>query len=214
MKNPAVFVFDCDGVLLESVGVKTQAFATLFGDYPAHCDAIVQYHIKNGGLSRHVKIRHILSVILGEAADETRVAELSERFGSLVADGVRSCHIVPGTLRLLDQIAAYPLFVISGTPHDELHDVLHARGLLDKFDQVFGSPLSKTDALNRIVRITQCAPGDILFVGDSETDADAATRVGTEFVARVTEDDQVESSPGWPRVRDMDELAFLLEALT
>src|SRR5690606_22889470 len=40
-------IFDFDGVILESVKVKTDAFKELFSDYPEHLEAIVAYHENN-----------------------------------------------------------------------------------------------------------------------------------------------------------------------
>ena len=49
-------VFDCDGVVLNSNKLKTQAFynaALPYGEKAAI--ALVSYHIKNGGISRNHK---------------------------------------------------------------------------------------------------------------------------------------------------------------
>ena len=52
-------ILDFDGVILESVSVKTEAFRTLFSFVPKHVDEIVQFHIDNGGMSRFDKFRYI-----------------------------------------------------------------------------------------------------------------------------------------------------------
>ena len=52
-------IFDFDGVILESVSVKTAAFRQLFSFAPEHVDEIVQYHLDNGGMSRFDKFRYI-----------------------------------------------------------------------------------------------------------------------------------------------------------
>ena len=43
-------VFDFDGTLVESVDVKTQAFRTLFKEYPQHVASIVALHLEHGVL--------------------------------------------------------------------------------------------------------------------------------------------------------------------
>ncbi|MCX5934210.1 MAG: hypothetical protein NTU99_05390, partial [Pseudanabaena sp. LacPavin_0818_WC45_MAG_42_6] len=52
-KRYDAIVFDFDGVLVESVDVKTQAFGTLYAEYG---DLIVEqvkaYHLLHGGVSR------------------------------------------------------------------------------------------------------------------------------------------------------------------
>jgi len=49
-------VFDCDGVVLNSNKIKTQAFyeaTKQFGHESAQ--ALVDYHVANGGISRYAK---------------------------------------------------------------------------------------------------------------------------------------------------------------
>ena len=49
--------WDFDGVIKDSVGVKGEAFKTLFADYGNKVqEKIYCHHIENGGMSRHQKI--------------------------------------------------------------------------------------------------------------------------------------------------------------
>jgi len=67
-------IFDFDGVLVESVDIKTKAFAGLFeheGDSIVR--RVVAYHIKNAGVSRFEKFRHIYKEMLDrELTEETK----------------------------------------------------------------------------------------------------------------------------------------------
>ena len=52
-------IFDFDGVLVESVDVKTNAFKKLFEKEPEEVvEKIIEYHLKNGGISRFEKFRY------------------------------------------------------------------------------------------------------------------------------------------------------------
>ncbi|MGB9498885.1 MAG: hypothetical protein ACKVE4_03865 [Dissulfuribacterales bacterium] len=54
----AIF-FDFDGVIFDSVNVKTDAFANMFEVYGAEVrDAVVKYHLDNGGVSRMEKFKY------------------------------------------------------------------------------------------------------------------------------------------------------------
>ncbi len=60
MKWQVVF-FDFDGVILDSVDVKTKAFAKMFRHYgPEVEQVVVDYHLANGGVSQVQKIRILL----------------------------------------------------------------------------------------------------------------------------------------------------------
>ena len=58
-------IFDCDGVILNSNQIKTEAFynvAKIYG-HPA-AQALKEYHILNGGISRYQKFEYLLTKIL------------------------------------------------------------------------------------------------------------------------------------------------------
>ena len=70
-------VFDCDGVLLDSNKVKTDAFyksALPYGENAAN--ELVSYHKENGGISRYIKFEYFLDSILGLAVDQSKLNEL------------------------------------------------------------------------------------------------------------------------------------------
>ena len=51
-------IFDFDGVIAESVQVKTDAFATLYEQYGEYIvTKVIEHHEANGGMSRFEKIR-------------------------------------------------------------------------------------------------------------------------------------------------------------
>ena len=52
------FFFDCDGVILDSNKLKSSAFAESLVDEPSSLIAnFIEYHKKNGGISRYEKFR-------------------------------------------------------------------------------------------------------------------------------------------------------------
>ncbi|EAI6773129.1 HAD hydrolase-like protein, partial [Campylobacter coli] len=58
IENIKNIIFDFDGVILDSVELKTQAFAELFKEFPKNkVQELVKYHIQNGGISRYHKIQ-------------------------------------------------------------------------------------------------------------------------------------------------------------
>jgi phosphoglycolate phosphatase-like HAD superfamily hydrolase len=199
-------VFDFDGVVLESVEIKTVAFRRLFADHPQG-ERMVEYHLANGGVSRFEKFRWFYEQVRGETLAEARSVELGDRFSELVLDEVRRCAFVPGAHELLERLAAeIPLFVASGTPEDELRGIVEHRGLSGLFTGVYGSPPTKAQILRRIVADQGIAAGDLVFVGDAMTDYAGAAGAGVPFVGRVPEGESNPFPDGTHRVRDLAEL--------
>ena len=81
--------FDFDGVLAESVDIKTRAYALLFkGEGDQSIRQIVDFHLKNGGISRFEKIKKIYNDILNRPLSETHYHELCVQFSNLVVEEV------------------------------------------------------------------------------------------------------------------------------
>jgi beta-phosphoglucomutase-like phosphatase (HAD superfamily) len=209
-------VLDCDGVLIESVDIKTQVYRGLFEGFPEHQDAIVSYHLANGGLSRVEKIKHIYKEILKRPLSEGQLALLCERFAALSLAPVLAAPLVNGTREFVEACRGrVRLFVASGTPQQELERVLSHKGLGNCFTAVFGSPLSKVEILRRILSEWGLAPEAMLAVGDAPTDWQAAAAHGIRFVARVRDGEPAAFLDEVPRerVRDLEELRLLVDGL-
>ena len=181
-----VVALDCDGVVLESVEAKTRAFGSLFaGRGPGASEFIVAYHREHGGVSRYRKFEHFYRAFLGCEITPEEMADLDLRFSALCLDEVLQSPLVPGVAEFL---AAYgrelPLYVVSGAPQAELREIFARRALTEHFQAIYGSPDSKTEILARVIQAEGVAPSQVLMVGDSSTDRDAALAVGALFYGR------------------------------
>ena len=91
------FVFDFDGVLANSVEVKTRAFEQLYLSHgPEIAAAVVRHHRENGGMPRRLKFKHYEATFLGTPADNDRLDQLSNQFSALVVDKVVAAPEIPG----------------------------------------------------------------------------------------------------------------------
>lgn len=186
MPRLRVVILDFDGVVVESAGLKTEAFARLFEDFPGSVDEFVAYHRKNMGYSRHRKIRHFYEGILGRAVPEGELERRSERFRALVHEGVLAAPLVRGVESFLARASGrYGRYVASGTPEEELRGIVAARRIGHLFEGVHGSPREKDEIVRSILDREDAAPGEAVLVGDGDSDRRAAREVGVEFVARL-----------------------------
>jgi HAD superfamily hydrolase (TIGR01549 family) len=180
-------IFDFDGVILESADIKTAGLVEAFSDYPQHGEAVREYDRAHMGLSRHAKVEGIYREILGIPLAEAERTRRAQAFAHLTLDRVLSCPFVPGALELLRSLDSRCLaFVASGTPHDELEVVVNRREIRGYFEEVWGSPATKVEIVGDILARHRLGRGEILFVGDSITDYEAASQAGVPFVARKT----------------------------
>lgn len=177
------FVFDCDGVILDSNKIKTEAFyeaARDYGHVPAQ--ALKEYHVKNGGISRYKKFDYFLTEIVGKEADEKELNKLLDKFAGEVKKGMRSCAVAEGIEDLRNKTLHAKWLIASGGDQAELREIFKDRNLDKYFDGgIFGSPDNKNTILAREMKnrnITQPA----LFLGDSKYDYLAATSEKLDFL--------------------------------
>jgi HAD superfamily hydrolase (TIGR01549 family) len=186
--RPAIrlVILDFDGVILDSVGIKTEAYHDLFLDHPRELDRIMEYHLANLGTSRFEKIRYVYHTILGKELPPEEFEALLRRYADLVLAKVLQAPFIPGAPEFLERFhRRLPLFVVSGTPEDEIRFIVRERGLDRFFRGVYGSPRGKTDYIHEILAATGVEPGRALYVGDAPNDLHAAEAAGIRFAGRV-----------------------------
>ena len=182
----AIF-FDFDGVLAESIAIKEQAFRDLYGEFGSQVVAgALAHHKANEGISRLHKIRHCHKAFLGIELDDEGVAALGRRYSEQVEDAVIACDWVAGARAFLEaHRGQLPMFVVSGTPDDELKRVVDGRAMAHFFTSVHGSPPRKPPIVRDLLDAHGLSPSRSVFVGDAMTDHDAARATGLDFVGRV-----------------------------
>lgn len=177
-------VFDCDGVLLDSVPVKTRAFGRLAEPYGLEAkDRFVMYHTVHGGVSRYRKFEWFFREVLGKEITPAESEEWGRKFAEYAFDEVRKCALIPGALETLEKWhGKMPMYVCSGAPKQELEIILNERKLAHYFNGIYGSPPAKSELLKEIIRSqAQLIAAETLMVGDAVTDEDAADQAGAQF---------------------------------
>jgi phosphoglycolate phosphatase-like HAD superfamily hydrolase len=179
-------VFDCDGVVLDSNRIKTEAFRSAALPYgEAAAAQLVAYHASNGGISRYVKFTRFLETIVPEYAPSREgpsLDNLLEAYAQRVRAGLMNCAVAEGLDVLRAATPGVRWLIVSGGDQRELREIFAARGLAAYFDGgIFGSPDTKDAILGR-----ELAAGTIrkpaLFLGDSRYDFQASRAVGLDFV--------------------------------
>ena len=87
-------IFDCDGVLINSNGIKTQAFfefALPFGK--SFALKLKNYHVENGGVSRYEKIKYLYENILKKKINNKNLESEAKRYGELISRKMLNAEI-------------------------------------------------------------------------------------------------------------------------
>lgn len=185
-------IFDFDGVICESVEAKTAAFRRLFSDYPDQVDKIVSYHKRNGGLSRYEKFKVIFKDFLHKALTEEESERLGRLFSEYSYENVVNAPYVPGVEEFLKKYyKKFLLFIVSGTPEEEMKKIIREKELEKYFKKIYGSPRSKGELVKTILDEYNIKADGAIFVGDSINDQMGAQEAGVRFIGRVHQEENV-----------------------
>ena len=176
------WILDCDGVILNSNSLKTQAMynaALQFGRENA--EKLIAYHQLHGGVGRELKFNHFFSTILNRTAYEDDYLLLLKCYAENIEKALESCEVAPGLAPLVDYLNTQntELVVVSGAEQKELRHLLKLHNIDHHFLEVLGSPKSKTDHITALIEKHGLPPA--AFVGDSRYDYETANRFGIPF---------------------------------
>jgi phosphoglycolate phosphatase-like HAD superfamily hydrolase len=186
-KRAEIIFWDFDGVIKESVGVKSDAFEKLFLPFgEGVAKKIRRHHEENGGMSRFDKF----PIYLGwteQSQTQKNIDRYAEKFSLLVKKKVVNSEWVAG---VLDYLYKYhnrqQFFLITATPQKEIEEILSSLSIKSYFKEVIGSPTKKKDGVRLLLDRYMIAPDQAVMVGDSSSDYRAAIENKVPFILRNT----------------------------
>lgn len=182
--NYSTIIFDCDGVLIDSNQLKTDAFRQVLKAYsPSLVEQFIAYHQQQGGVSRYVKLRTFLDTFLKEPYLESQLDELLENYGKACVALYKTAALTPGCLETLEALkkSGTSLYVASGSDESELRQVFAQKDIAHFFKGIYGSPKTKYESVSEIL-LKVDTKGEILFIGDAESDWKAAQKHNLDFI--------------------------------
>ncbi|ABE55946.1 Haloacid dehalogenase-like hydrolase [Shewanella denitrificans OS217] len=192
--NYDLYIFDCDGVILDSNALKVQAMREALSALPFTPELIaecVDYFANNFGKSRFHHVAHFLEYILNvEEIDRVYVEQ------KLLADFSNQCRTLYLTAELtpnfLEFIESLPgrKYVASGSEQSELREVFKNRGLDLHFIKVYGSPTKKSDLIKKI--ISKESNATAVMIGDAVSDFEASKSNNIDFYCYIPYSNVVE----------------------
>ena len=209
-------LWDFDGVIVESVNVKTEAFRDMYIVHGQEiAQKVVDHHMAHGGISRFEKFKIYHENFLNKQISNEELDQLADQFSNLVLRKVIESPYIPGVLGFIQKNQAnYQHFIISGTPHEEMNLIIENKNLTSLFKGVMGSPKTKSEWIFDLVKQNKIEIANSVFVGDATTDYNAAIKTGTKFVLREVDYNlEYFKSYQGPRVKNFLGFEKVIEAI-
>jgi len=188
IENAKAIFWDFDGVIKDSLEVKSDAFEQLFLPFGEDIAMRVRkHHEANGGMSRFDKLPLYLNLAEQKVTAEV-TAVYAEKFAQLVKQKVINSEWIVGVLEYLENNCNRQIFfLITATPQQEITEIISILKINHFFKEIVGSPTKKDDAIKQILSRYKVAPEQALMIGDSKSDYSAAMKSKISFVLRKTE---------------------------
>lgn len=164
--------------------VRDKGFEYIFRGHNEEVTAkIMAYHQTNMGLSRYHKIKYFYNELLNKEISELEVQRIADEFSEIMRkELINKKYLIQGTL---DFIKKYnnklKFYVASGSDQEELRYLCQNLGIKNYFHEIFGSPKHKNILVGDIVNNCELNNEEIIMIGDSINDYDAAIHNGIEF---------------------------------
>ena len=173
------YLFDCDGVILNSNSIKEEGFRFVCNKYfPADTEWLLDLHRRTNGISRYVKFSQLVQRNLG-FDDPNLVSKLCSDYQDSTTQSLLSSDSASGINEIASLVGPTNMGVISGGDQHQLRYVLNKKGLSSFFQAgIFGSPKDKPSIYYDHFG---AQPHD-LYLGDSLHDASFAQQCGLDFV--------------------------------
>ena len=183
-----VVFWDFDGVIKDSVEIKSAAFEKLFKPYGDKVSSMVKgHHEENGGVSRFNKIPLYLSWS-NELVTNENIQKFCNKFSALVKQSVIDSPWVPGFLEFIEgNCNKQKHILITATPKDEIEEILEKLDISRFFYKVYGAPVLKKDAISIELNNLAIKPKNAIMFGDSNSDYEAAKYNSVLFFLRCTD---------------------------
>ena len=180
-------IFDFDGVIAESTNIKTDAFVSLYSKYSEEIQTKVKdYHVKNSGISRYKKILHYQKEILKQDYSEKIINDLADKFSEIILEKVINSEYVKGSKEFIQKNHSnYEFHIATGTPQGEIEIIMREKCLENKFKSIYGTPLTKTEIIRKILTENGYKKENVIFIGDAIAALEGALNNDLNFIGRV-----------------------------
>jgi phosphoglycolate phosphatase-like HAD superfamily hydrolase len=169
--------WDFDGVIMDSMPVRDKGFEIVLNNYPKEqVDFLMEYHRKNGGLSRYNKFRYFFEVIRKESITDSEIQILAEEFSVVMLQNLLdSSLLIEDSINFIkNNYLKYNMHIVSGSDGNELRYICETLGLSKYFISIHGSPTPKKQLVEDLLESCKYKKDETCLIGDSMNDLEAS----------------------------------------
>ena len=180
-----VIFWDFDGVLMNSNEIRDLGFIRVLSQYPKkQVNQLLQFHQRNGGLSRYVKFRYFFEKVLGEEISEKEINGWAKEFSKIMRELlIDESLLIEETIQFVKrEYGIRKMHIVSGSDQTELRYICEELKIDKYFVTINGSPVPKNKLLDTILKKQKYNFNECVLIGDSINDYEAANVNNISFL--------------------------------
>ena len=192
IKNKLIFIFDFDGVIIDSMQLKGKVFSDIFTKENFYRKKIETYHLRNGSKNRTLKIKYIANKILKlniKNKDEF-YGEKLEKFDKIYNKNLNKIKLISGIKKYLKKIKKdnnKKIFIVTAAPKEEVIKILKINNIFAFFNDIYDVNIEKEKAILKIIKkYSDIDLYKFIFFGDSPKDFIASKKNKIDFCSLLT----------------------------
>lgn len=178
------YIFDCDGVILDSNKLKIEAMRESLISLNVNLDVVQEcciYFTENFGKSRFHHTDVFMEKFLNIPLESRSVfkSSLLDIFSIKCKELYLKSPITPGFIEFITELKGKK-YIASGSEQNELREVFEVRNLQGYFTEIYGSPAPKAELVKMI--IGSMKNKNTVIIGDAISDLEAAIENKIDFI--------------------------------
>jgi phosphoglycolate phosphatase-like HAD superfamily hydrolase len=173
-----VIFWDFDGVIMASNEIRNLGFENVLCEFPnKQVEKLLDFHKKNGGLSRYVKFRYFFEQIRGEHITDDEVNKWAQKFSDIMLTLLINPKLLINEIIEFIKLhhKDFIMHIASGSDEKELRYICKYLNIDKYFLSINGSPTPKKMLVANVLAKYKYNTDDCILIGDSINDFEAAT---------------------------------------
>lgn len=179
-------IWDFDGVIINSEKVRIEGFIKSLKPYgdKSEIQKLIEYHNRNGGLSRYNKINYFFSSILNQKISNETLDNILKEFNKIMLTKLNNKNLlIKEPLNFIsNQYLNINFHIASGSDETELNEICMKLDINKYFISICGSPTPKNQLVKSILMEYNYKKNETILIGDSINDFEAAKKNGIKFI--------------------------------
>ncbi|MFT4343215.1 MAG: HAD family hydrolase [Candidatus Woesearchaeota archaeon] len=175
-------IFDFDGVILDNIGIKENAFNDVFPKkFKSIIKPILRKYMKQ---SRKVIIKKCIEEIYkNKFTLPYKYDYYFKKYTNLTQKKVLASPEMQGATTSLNKLKEkYSLFVLTATPEEYINEIIQKRGYT-QFTEIYGSNNgNKPKVAKKLLKKYSLKAKEVIYVGDGYNDLACAEKLGFTFI--------------------------------